>query len=145
MKALSREPELQKQVRFGILDGRKWAEFADEHTIDVESMPRLMLIDHKAKSYSVDAPGDAADAQSVRDFAQRALAGKVRVDYEDYRGLPDRWWRKAVGYVPPLASLGFLPRYTFSTLSVCLILFLIYLIATQEHPDDGYKPRSHRD
>ena len=34
-------------------------------------------------------------------------------EYEGYVGFPARFWRKAKGYVPPLALLDVLPRFTF--------------------------------
>jgi len=138
MRALARELEPQKQMRFGIIDGRKWRDFAEDHLISVETMPRLLVIDHKAKTFQVDSPGDAATSETMRAFLGRVRNGEVRVEYEDYRGMPDRWWRKAVSWIPAIGILDFLPRYTFSFIALCTVCYLVYVLMMFEPMNDGY-------
>lgn len=137
LRAVARESELQKQMRFGFLDGRKWMQFAEDHSITIDSMPRLLVVDHKAKTFQVSETADTSSVETIRAFLERVMSGDVRVEYEDYRGMPDRWWRKAVSWLPPLVFLEFLPRYTFSSISLCVVSYLLFLLLTIEpYADD---------
>ena len=141
IRAAARDAALQKTFRFGILDGRKWKDFGEDHLVTVESLPRLMVLNHKAKTFHVDRPEDGTSEAAIRAFAARVEAGGVRAEYEDWKGMPDRWWRKAVDWVPPLAALDFLPRYTFSSMSAAILAYLLYLLMMLEPLDsDEYSP-----
>ena len=66
----------------------------------------------------------------MRAFVARVLAGEVRTEYEDWRGLPDRWWRVMTKYAPFLSALDFLPRYLLTTVVIMLVLRVVWAILT---------------
>ena len=56
-------------------------------------------------------------------------AGEGAVQYEGMWGRPARWWRKAVLYVPALASLNGLPMYSIAgPLGLLAVLLADYLL-----------------
>ena len=77
----------------------------------------------------------------MRAFLDRVSQGSVRMEYEDWKGLPDRWWRTAVRWAPPLSVLGFLPRYSFVTAAVAVVAYLLYKLFTFDYPEEDYGKR----
>ena len=99
------------------------------------------MLEHKGKTFHIDAPGDAATPESMREFVARVLAGEVRTEYDDWRGLPDRWWLAVVKFMPPLSVLdGVLPRYSCTGLTAIVLAILLYLLMMIEPYPEGHKP-----
>lgn len=44
LRAVSHDAALRGQFYFGLLDGRKWLEFAQEHNVEMAQMPRLLVL-----------------------------------------------------------------------------------------------------
>ena len=58
LRAASHDAALRGQFYFGLLDGRKWIEFAQEHNIEMAQMPRLLVL-KAADARSTHRPGSA--------------------------------------------------------------------------------------
>lgn len=151
LRALSRDPALQKEFVFAMLDFVENEEhITSAYFIPRDTLPRLVAL-HRGKggerAFAVDTPGDASGgAERVRAFAEAVAAGRVAYEYEGMWGLPDRWYRKAKGYVPALSALDALPKYSIAaSLAVLLAAGIVRLLMVGEYPeDDGFVDRKAR-
>ena len=50
-----------------------------------DSLPRLLVLDHKAKAFYNDEPGDAQSEEQMMAFLERVAAGSVKAEYEDWK------------------------------------------------------------
>ena len=140
LRSLSRDAALQADFNFGVLDGRKWREYVEDHVLSVDVLPRVLVLQHKPRAFFNDAPGDAASVASMAAFLANVKAGRVRAEYEDAWGMPDRWWRTACKWAPPLATLDFLPRYSGVLLGALLALWLLFKIICFEPMPEDFAP-----
>lgn len=135
LHAASRDATLRDKFYFGVLDGRKWVDFAQEHFLELEDLPRLLVLKGgETRSFYLDAPGNT----DFGAFLKRVAAGEVPAIYEGTWGMPDRWWRTATLYVPQLKALQGLPRYSIAAplaaLAVLVAGYLLMLLVTLEPP-----------
>jgi len=141
LRAASRDAALRNRFYFGLLDGRKWVEFAQEHNVEIGEMPRLLVLRAgKPRSFYVGAAGGGDYAG----FLRRVAAGDATPEYEGNWGMPERWFRVAVRAVPPLAALNALPRYSLAgplVLLAALVVgyLLLWLIMFEPPPAAGGK------
>jgi protein disulfide-isomerase-like protein len=80
LRAVSRDAALRGQFYFGLLDGRKWLEFAQEHNVEMARMPRLLVL-------------KAADARSTRRLGSAA----AHYPWPPGADSPAAWLRYALG------------------------------------------------
>jgi len=128
-----------------MLDATVFDEFlATTFFIDNSTMPRMLVLwkspsGRLPRSFYTDQQGEATAASTMRAFLQRVASGEDMGEYEGYVGFPARFWRKAKGYVPPLALLDVLPRFTFVSIFGVFALWLLWKIAVYGLDDDDFR------
>lgn len=99
-------------------------------------MPRLLVLKSGAtRSFFVN-EGGAEPAE----FLRRVSAGEARAEYEGWWGKPERWWRTVLLWLPALAPLQVLPRYSFVAplliLATILLARLLFWAPGDHHEKD---------
>ena len=129
LRALARDPALQKQYVFALLDyGENEEHVRENYFIERDTLPRLVVLQRFSgeRAFAVDTPGDATSgAERMRAFTDGVAAGTIRYEYEGFWGIPDRNFRVAKRYLPFLSALDALPKYTLTVIIIVLVCYLV--------------------
>jgi len=143
MRRLAHDAELTPRFRFGMLDGVKWGKYLEEvlHTPRT-ALPRLIVFaGGDSTGFMLDEEGGAVDEPTARAFLGRAASSELPLEYMDMWGAPDRWWRTAKHYLPPLGSLdpllAYFPRYSLVISSAIVLVSLVLVLVCWEPSVDS--------
>lgn len=91
-------PEVRAKYNFGYLDGQKWASFISQFNVEVDTLPRVVVLDAPNGIFFEDESVDEED--EIDTFLNEIAEGMVTGQYEGTRGMPRRMYRKFMRHLP---------------------------------------------